>query len=92
MSRSAKTLFWFQAVNLVATVLVMTIVPTNIGGLSVIYALFSIKVIALIYFNEFPAKKNAYSVVFFALACVEVFLLFLTGSFSIFSFLYWQIF
>ena len=51
-----------------------------------IQVLFAIKVITLIYLNDYPAKKDVFSVIFFGLASIEVILLFLTGSFSVYTY------
>lgn len=85
---TAKKIFWFQAINLFVSLQVFLFFPSAILWKGVIYVLFSAKVIALIYWNDFPAKKDPYSLVFFAIACIEVILLFLTGSFSIYTFFF----
>lgn len=85
---TAKKIFWFQAINLFVSLQVFLFFPSAILWKGVIYVLFSAKVIALIYWNDFPAKKDPYSLLFFAIACIEVILLFLTGSFSIYTFFF----
>lgn len=84
----AKKFVWFQAINLFVSLPVFLFLPSAILWKGIIYVLFSAKVIALIYWNDFPAKKDPYSLVFFVIACIEVILLFLTGSFSIYTFLF----
>lgn len=87
-SPSLQKLIWFQVLNFVASLLVYATTPVSVFGLSVIYQLFGVKIIALIYFNDFPHKKDKYSFVFFSLACIETLLLFSAGSFSIYTFLF----
>ena len=81
-----KKLIWFQLGNFVVSCGVLVFFPLTLFGLSLIYLLFSAKVLALIYFNDYPEKKDGFSTMFFALACTEVILLFWTGSFSIYTF------
>lgn len=88
---SLKKLALFQAVNLVASVLVYVVKPASLFGSVFVFQLFSVKIIALLYFNDYPQKKDKYSFVFFALACVETALFFSTGSFSIYTFLFSQL-
>ncbi len=85
---SLQKLVAFQAVNFVASVPIYAMAPFSVFGLSVIYQIFSIKVVALIYFNDFPLQKDKFSIVFFALACIETVLLFSSGAFSIYTFLF----
>ncbi len=80
-----KKLFIFQSVNIVVSIFVWFLFPLSISGFNVAYPLFSLKVIALIWFNEYPYERSLYSMIFFVLACVDVFTIFLFGSFSIFS-------
>lgn len=85
---TAKKFLWFQAINLLVSLPVFLFLPSSVLRKAIIYVLFSAKVIALIYWNDFPAKKDPYSLAFFVIACIEVILLFLTGSFSIYTFLF----
>ncbi len=82
----SQKLFWFQLFNFGFSCVVQFTFPNSIFGGSLIYVLFSFKIIALLYLNDYPEKKDLNSLVFFALACVEVILLFWTGSFSIYTF------
>ncbi len=84
----AKRLLWFHLANLMISIPVTLVLPLSISGFNMAYPLFSLKVIALLYFNEFPLKKDPFSVAFFAIACVEIALMFLMGSFSFFTFLF----
>lgn len=92
MKSSARNkLIWFQAGNLLVSAAVLAAIPVDVRRTALIYGLFAIKVIMLIYFNDFPAKKDVFSAIFFGLACIEVILLFLFGSFSIYTYVLAQI-
>ncbi|NVO25761.1 hypothetical protein [Donghicola mangrovi] len=82
-----EKLLWFQAGNFLVSLAVLASRPLGIQGSALIYALIGIKVIFLIYFNDYPAKKDVFSIAFFGLASIEVVLLFLCGSFSMYTFL-----
>jgi uncharacterized membrane protein len=87
---SFKKLIKFQILNFVMSCLVYMIFPRDMFGFAVIYVIFSIKLIALLYLNDYPEKKDKFSITFFALACIEIILLFWTGSFSIYTFAFSQ--
>ena len=86
-SLEAKRLLWFHLANLLISIPVDLVFPMTVSGFNMAYPLFSLKLIAFLYFNEFPAKRDPFSVAFFAIACIEIALILLTGSFSLFTFL-----
>lgn len=81
-----RKLIWFQAGNLLVSLAILAAIPVGLQGSAMIQVLFAIKVITLIYLNDYPAKKDVFSVIFFGLASIEVILLFLTGSFSVYTY------
>tara|TARA_R110002126_G_scaffold289977_1_gene446034 strand:+ start:10434 stop:10712 length:279 start_codon:yes stop_codon:yes gene_type:complete len=87
-SSTRNKLVWFQAGNLLVSLAVLAAIPVDVRGTALIYMLFAIKVIMLIYLNDFPEKKDVFSAIFFGLACIEVILLFVTGSFSVYTFVF----
>ena len=81
----SEKFYAFQATNFLLSVFVWLLFPLSVAGFNLAYPLFSLKVIALILYNDYPSDKSLYSVLFFAFACVDVLVIFLFGSFSIFS-------
>lgn len=81
----AQRLFVFQAWNFLLSFVVWLVFPLSVSGVNLAYPLFSLKVIALLWFNTYPRDKSFFSLVFFGLACADVFTIFLFGSFSIYS-------
>ena len=85
-SSTRRKLILFQVGNLLVSLAILAAIPVGIQGSAMIYVLFAIKVITLSYLNDYPAKKNIFSVIFFGLASIEVILLFFTGSFSVYTY------
>lgn len=83
-SDPAKTFLWFQAVNFALSILIR-LIPLNVAGVSMAYPLFSLKVMALIWFNTYPQERAPWSRAFFIFACLDVACIFLFGAFSIYS-------
>lgn len=84
-SAPAQSFARFQIANLLASIFVLTVLDT-LQNYGLVYFLFGIKLVALLYYNEYPAKKDPFSVLFFAIACIEILLVFWTGSFSIYTY------
>ena len=82
-----KTFLRFQLVNFVVSLAVWLAFPIAVAGVDLTTPLFIAKTIALIWFNRFPRSSDLASIAFFALACVEVYLMFIYGNFSIYTFL-----
>lgn len=78
---SLKKLALFQAVNLVASVLVYVVKPASLFGSVFVFQLFSVKIIALLYFNDYPQKKDKYSFVFLHWPALRRHCFFLQGRF-----------
>ncbi|MDX1781116.1 MAG: hypothetical protein R3256_07325 [Thalassovita sp.] len=72
-------------VNFLVSFLVWAISPLSVNGINLIYPLFSLKVIALLWFNGYPQNRSFFSLLFFLFACADVFVFYLFGSFSIYS-------
>ena len=82
-----KLFLRFQLVNLVVSLVVWLAFPISIAGVDLTAPLFIAKTLALIWFNRFPRSRDFGSIAFFALACVEVYLIFIYGNFSVYTFL-----
>ena len=82
-----KLFLRFQLVNLAVSLIVWLAFPISVAGIDLTAPLFIAKTIALIWFNRFPRSNDLASIAFFALACVEVYLMFIYGNFSIYTFL-----
>ena len=82
-----KTFLRFQLVNLVVSLVVWLAFPISVAGVDLTAPMFIAKTIALIWFNRFPRSSDLASIAFFALACVEVYLMFIYGNFSVYTFL-----
>lgn len=84
LSRPAVKFIIFQSVNLLVSVLILA----GVHQIYAVHSIFSLKIIALIYLNDVPAKTDPFSLAFFALACIDVLLMLWLGSFSIYTFLF----
>ncbi|NIL96981.1 MAG: hypothetical protein GTO62_07545 [Planctomycetales bacterium] len=82
-----KVFFRFQLVNLAVSLLLYFAGPIVVAGVPLITPLFIGKIIGFMWFNRFPRSRDLASVAFFALACVEVYLIFVMGNFSIYTYL-----
>ncbi|MCF7702146.1 hypothetical protein [Loktanella sp. M215] len=91
-SYQARKLIAFQMVNLGVTILIRLGIPFDIRGGGFISILFALKMIALLYWNDYPAQRDRYALLFFVIAVTEVILVFVFGSFSIYSFAYVSLF
>ena len=87
-SDQARKLIAVQMVNLAVTILIGLGLFQGFGGPAFINILFALKMIALLYYNDYPARRDIFSLLFFIIAVTEVILIFVFGSFSIYSFAY----
>lgn len=84
LSKPAKKLVVFQAVNL----LVSIVIVAGLHQVFTLYALFSVKIVLLIYFNDVPSKTDPFSLAFFVLAIIDVLAMLWLGSFSFYTVLF----
>ncbi len=84
LSKPAIKLAAFQIANLLVSIGILA----SPGQVLTVHVLFSLKIIALIYFNDVPGKTDPFSLAFFVLACIDVLVMLWLGSFSIFTLLF----
>ncbi|SEN47678.1 hypothetical protein SAMN04488003_1188 [Loktanella fryxellensis] len=76
----ARRLILFQIVNLAVTIMIR--VGASATG-DFIMILFGQKVIALLHWDDDPAQRDIFLLLFFVIGAAEVMLIFVLGSFSI---------
>lgn len=85
ISLQAKKLIFWLSVNLILSIIVWIALPISIAGISIAFPIFAAKICVLILINDYPLDSSACSMSLFLLSCLDVVVMFLFGSFSIFS-------
>lgn len=81
-----KKLVYFQLANLVVSFIVWLISPLSEFESALVFQLFGIKLIVLLWLNEFPTKRTIYDKIFFGLSVADIVTFNIFGSFSLYTF------
>jgi hypothetical protein len=88
-SGSIPSVFWaYQCGNIAVSTLLKLVLPLSLNGISLAYPIFTLKVVLLLWMNDYPQRNSFLGLVFFIIAVLDVISMFIFGSFSIFSVLY----